>query len=205
MEQRLKQRLVGATVLVGLVVIVVPELFDDQEPAQPAISQMEHGADEASHAHGVPADEAVANVIRTESAPTLDEPELLLPTTSVPDTSSGAEHVEFDRTGSVSPDATYSIPMPRQKPVKRDTPVNAGLTTWVVQLASFSDSARASSLRDELVGQGYAAFVQTVANDSGTFSRVFVGPELGEEQAERLRERLLDQTKLRGQVVRYPG
>lgn len=213
MEQRLKQRLVGATVLVGLIVIVVPELFDDQSSTDSAVSQTKDAVDEPFISRIVPVDEddvvsvAVVEVqpVEVEVQPVdveVQPAEIVSSSTQSEDVSSTstAQNAETEQ-----PVPATKVPIPRRKPPIRDATLNVGLTTWVVQLASFSDSSRALSLRDELIEQGYAAFIQTAANDTGTFSRVYVGPELEEDNAKRLLDRLVDQTKLKGQVVRYPG
>jgi len=206
MEQRLKQRLVGATVLVGLIVIVVPELFDDQSSTDSAVSQTKDAVDEPFISRIVPVDEDdVVSVAVVEVQPVeveLQPAEIVSSSTQSEDVSSTstAQNVETEQ-----PVPATKVPIPRRKPPIRDATLNVGLTTWVVQLASFSDSSRALSLRDELIEQGYAAFIQTAANDTGTFSRVYVGPELEEDNAKRLLDRLVDQTKLKGHVVRYPG
>jgi DedD protein len=206
MEQRLKQRLVGATVLVGLIVIVVPELFDDQSSTDSAVSQTKDAVDEPFISRIVPLDEDdVVSVAVVEVQPVeveVQPAETVSSSTQSEDVSSTstAQNAETEQ-----PVPATKVPIPRRKPPIRDATLNVGLTTWVVQLASFSDSSRALSLRDELIEQGYAAFIQTAANDTGTFSRVYVGPELEEDNAKRLLDRLVDQTKLKGQVVRYPG
>ena len=206
MEQRLKQRLVGATVLVGLVVIVVPELFDDRSSADSAVSQIKEAVDEPFISRIVPVDEDdVVSVEVVELQPVeveVQPAEIVSSSTQSEDVSSTSIPQNAETEQSVP---ATKVPIPRRKPPIRDATLNVGLTTWVVQLASFSDSSRALSLRDELIEQGYAAFIQTAANDTGTFSRVYVGPELEEDNAKQLRDRLVDQTKLKGQVVRYPG
>ena len=203
MEQRLKQRLVGATVLVIFIVIVVPELFDEDVEFEPPVTADvqtvpgEPGPDFTSRI--VPLDETDAAMPVADEVVTVtladDEPPLVA--TEPLEPAAMAEPV-------IAVQTTPAVPRPKPKPASTPAGPKAGLSSWVVQLASFSDSTRAVTLRDDLVGQGFAAFIQSVANESGTFSRVFVGPELDKDRADQLREQLLTETRLSGQVVRFP-
>ncbi|MFK4751940.1 MULTISPECIES: SPOR domain-containing protein [Oceanospirillaceae] len=58
---------------------------------------------------------------------------------------------------------------------------------WVVQLGAFSSNENATSFRDNIRGQGFKAFSRT---DDDGLTRVFVGPELQQQQAEVLRTQL---------------
>ena len=207
MEQRLKQRLVGASVLVVLVVIVVPELFDNDVQPELAPDAPVVASEPGFSSSIVPMDDE--DVV----AELGEEPEMMAIAQAHDDdaTESDDDLLETSQSGATIEDESAvtttasEAPVPRSKPAQVGTVLKAGLTAWVVQLASFSESSRAASLRDELVEQGYAAFIQTAANDTGTFSRVLIGPELQRDEADRLRDRLLEKTKLKGQVVRFPG
>ena len=75
----------------------------------------------------------------------------------------------------------------------------------MVQLGSFSNERNAQALRDRLGARGYDAFVQSTSSGGGRVTRVFVGPQPSREAAERMVARLLEQTRLKGIVVRNPS
>ena len=53
--------------------------------------------------------------------------------------------------------------------------------SWLIQVGSFSSSERALEIRDELISQGFKAYVRMLndANSGGELHRVLVGPYLG--------------------------
>lgn len=63
---------------------------------------------------------------------------------------------------------------------------------FTVQVASFSDAANAEALVKRLRDGGYNAYHRTVRQDSNTWERVFVGPEIRRADADALRQRLAD-------------
>ncbi|NER66306.1 SPOR domain-containing protein, partial [Pseudomonas sp. MAFF212427] len=71
--------------------------------------------------------------------------------------------------------------------------------SWSVQLASLSNRANAENLQKTLRSQGYNAYIRAA---DGT-NRVFVGPLIERAEAERLRDVINRQQKLKGFVVRF--
>ena len=189
MDERLKQRLVGAAVLVSLAVIFVPMALDrarepqsrfvvDDIPETPEeddvspILSLEADASGGSAATGA------------EGGPPAAAPDRAASTTSAgneQDGSSGEPERESASTGA-------------------DT-VNA----WVVQLGSFARSQNAVALRDQLRAKGYTAFLESAESDQGRVTRVYVGPELQRAQAEQALKELQGEGDLQGIIVRYPG
>ena len=73
---------------------------------------------------------------------------------------------------------------------------------WAIQLASAASEDSATAMRDELISQGYDAYVR--GSQSGY--RVFVGPLASRQEANRVRDQLSQQQRLDGFVVLYqPG
>jgi len=210
MEQRMKQRLVGAIVLVVVVVGVVPELLDS-EPAFEVVD-----VDEVVDPGATLSDEFTSRIVAIDEDASAQQPEDSSASPhDTPSSEEQAEVVTVDLTiqdgmvsaqGShnVSPAVSAAIPVPRVKPTVNSKGAQVGVSSWVVQLASFSESTRAVALRDKLAGQGYVVFIQSAGGDEGTFSRVLVGPELDKARATALQQALLEHTGLKGRVVRYP-
>ena len=225
MDQRLKQRLVGAGVLVLGAVWVVPELFEGEGTDEPEVEVIEEVSDEFS-SRIVPLDEPEpeleeeTEVVEVDADDTpVSEPEI--PQTEIESSTDSALVVEEEVIDTsvvvaavvdvpVEPEQGDKewIPIPLPKPRGDETRSNGerlGLTVWAIQLGSFGQSENALGLRDRLREKGYTAFVQTAYNDEGAVTRVFVGPELYREEAQSVRDRLHTETTLDGLVVRYPG
>ena len=80
----------------------------------------------------------------------------------------------------------------------------AGKGAWVVQLGSFSSARNAQALRARLKSKGYKAFVRSSVQGAEAVTRVYVGPDASRDGAQKLVARLLEETRLKGIVVRYP-
>jgi len=186
LDKGLKQRMVGALVLVALAVIFLPMLFsrpDEQRqivvdaPAMPAMPAMpEHPV--------VPAE-----VPEPEPIP---EPPQLPQTQTEP---AVAESAPAPAPAAVVPPPAFSEPA---KPASH-LDANSLPVSWSVQLASLSSRERAVELQQRLRSQGYNAYVRSVDG----MNRVFVGPVIERAEANRLRDQLNRQQKLNGFIVRF--
>lgn len=182
MDSRLKQRLVGAAVLVAAAVVFVPMIFgpgEDEPPVEGAASIPAYGSREGS---------------RVIAAP-LPLPE--------PAPSPVAEPFA----GNVAPAEVATAEPARPgttTPGRGDTPVAGHAGTYAVQLASFSDARNATALERRLADKGYAAFSWKGEGGSQAVTRVYVGPLSNPAEAKDMIERLRRETKLEGLVVRYP-
>ncbi len=190
MEERLKQRLVGAAVLVSCGVMLAPMVLDRPDEPERVIR--------ASNIPPKP-----EKVFRTRIAP-VSEAEILGPKPEA-DVSAGgtgkglgeeeeaaaAESVARTSAAGDVADATEAVARP-------------GLSAWAVQLGSFVDAANALALRDRLRTQGYPAFVESVRVGDRKIMRVYVGPQLLRAKAAESQKRLEKEVDLRGLIVRYP-
>jgi DedD protein len=175
MDERMKQRLVGAAVLVLAAVIFVPMLLDqdDGDPKLPArIIQRSPPELEPPR---LPED-ASARSVPLDSKPTTAAPAVPAPEKPEP-----------------------KLPA---KTVNKATAAAGGTKTgFAVQVGSFSKSSNARGLRDKLVARGYTVFVKS----SGSVTRVYVGPQSSRGEAEKVLKRLLAELRLKGIVVQPPG
>lgn len=186
MDEGLKRRLVGATVLVSLIVIFVPMLLD-QEPAEdPGVERV-----------GIPPRPAKLPPPRLLPE---DDEMIALPPAVVPEPLPPA--AVADRTESVSPAAR---PAAADRPVPENRPA---LSSWVIQAGSFSNRNNAENLVRQLRGKGFSAFVQSARVQGRNLSRVLVGPEVDRRLAEQLLVRLNRELKshnLTGKLRIYSG
>ena len=235
MEERLKQRLVGAVVLVSLAVVFVPILFD--MPGEP------NGETSADLISGVPERPQVE--FGSSASGTLDAPQtprldteleressrdasravagerIVSSEVPVAGTTSGAPGAPApartaDASGQPASDARSETSVARADPAPAENqeiqgssskPVAAVSATgsWTVQLGSFLKSENAAALRKRLQASGYTAFVESGTSARGDVSRVFVGPMPDREQAKASAARLQREMALEGIVVPYRG
>ena len=205
MERALKERIIGAVVLVVFVVLVVPIFLDgppaDQEvvtervllPGQDATRTQTVVLDR-DRTEPVPA--GTSNETQAESVqePAPEEAPAAAPEASKPEASEPvAERQEPPR------DPAPSQPKPTQQP----TPASSPTGMWAVQLGSFSNKDNAEKLAADLRKQGYAAFLSQLVTEKGTLHRVRIGPQKDREAAEATAARLL-KVDIKGQVVPHP-
>lgn len=210
MEEGLKQRLVGAVVLVLLAVVFVPMLLDFPREAEVAeadlpaspeddsgfssrVVPLEEGEDVPEPAlpegGGEPVPEPVAD--DTVEAPSVDAPaDASLAAESVPDLPEGGD-------GAPPPGAEAPVAAPEEE--ERSAPAG-----WAAQLGSFADRRNAVVLRNRLRAKGYAAFTESATSDQGEVTRVLVGPESTRDGTVSTIESLRRDTGLDAFVVRYP-
>ncbi len=218
MNIQLKQRLVGAVVLVALAVIFIPMLL----PGKGDLS----GSIKGSNIPPAP-DYRFPPVKSAPPAPAMTEPPVIplgeRPKSEVAvgeSKTSDAEKPAKEESPNIADTATLSSP--KKKPVVdiaetvkiADKPSSLKKATvktkpdqvsgWIVQVGSFSDSKNAKGLRDKLRKLGHVSFVEAVKAKSGTVYRVRVGPELTRKSAEKLSERLAKEAQLTGLVQVYP-
>ena len=95
--------------------------------------------------------------------------------------------------------AAADIRIPDTVQVREDTPAPVDQTTqlddaglpyaWTLQLGAFDERGNAHRLRDDLRAKGYKAYVL----EGEKVTRVYVGPELNREAAEKLKQTLMSQ------------
>lgn len=191
MESGLKQRIIGAVVLVIAAVIFLPMLLSGQDetervevevPDQPVMDSSEI---------------AVAPLPQlSEPAPVPQIPQPAPPEVVVPEPVAELPLVEAPS----QPEPPEAVPeQPLAVPA---TPAAAG-GGWVVQQASFSSQSNADSFRQTLAGQGYNAYVRVAQVDGKSIVRVYVGPLASREAAVRVRDELERRHRSKGMVVAY--
>ena len=194
LDSGLKQRIVGALVLVALAVIFLPMLLSRPDelrhvvvdapsmPSQPQVPEVQ-----------------MQPVIVPEPQELPQEP---VPVAGAPE----AAEPRVEQTPAVvapqpvTPSAVPSTPAVTAKPqVNAHLDANSLPISWSVQLASLSSRPGAETLQKSLREQGYNAYIRSVDG----MNRVFVGPLIERVEADRLRDQLNRQHKLNGFVVRF--
>jgi len=206
LDKVVKQRMVGALVLVALAVIFLPMLFTREDelrqvhveapaaPAVPALPQVQVEPVEVPEPQ-VTQDEALtAQEPSAPSTPIAPAPVVTAPT---PAPAAPVAEAKPATPAPVSKPAAAPAKPVASAPAKVDG--NGLPVSWSVQLASLSNRANAENLQKTLRSQGYNAYIRSA---EGT-NRVFVGPLIERAEAERLRDVINRQQNLKGFVVRF--
>ena len=202
MEQTLKQRLIGAVVLVSLAVIFIPIILEGPDDEW------------TPRSHSLP------------DKPQLDyraDMELVLPppvqvdeqpdTTEVEETSlTGEQPVTKTIKPVAAPPASATKPVksetttrPPAKPAPSAAALSKSLKGWFVQVGSFGQEMNAKGLQDRLVASGFKAKLQEIEIGNKRAYRVLVGPSATRADAEKQAASLKSGQQLKGMVVEYPG
>jgi DedD protein len=147
-SESLKQRIVGAFVLVALAIIIIPLVFDFS------------GARTVDTHSQIPVMPEIQPAV--VSQPT--RPENITP--AEPDDQMFQFGVEGTQQGEDLKDEAPSLS-------SEGLPVS-----WVLQVGSFRDKTTATELVNNLLKDDYRAFVREKKDSKGTLSRVFVGPKV---------------------------
>lgn len=190
MDDKLKQRLIGALVLIIAAVVFLPMLLSGQDetvsveveaPEQPVMSSEPI---QSAAPIELPAPEPVNDIPEAEGIPLPVEEEVAEPAIS---------------------EAPVAEPVPAPEPEAAPAPVAPTATQgdWVIQLGSFSAVANAEGFKQKLVEQGYNAYTVTAKADGKEITRVYVGPLLDRESANRVRDELSRRHETKGFVTAF--
>ena len=196
MERALKERIIGAVVLVLVVVLVVPIFLDGPPDDTEIVSErvLLPGQDEQK------TQTVVLERDREDPVPVASSP---TPARQEPAREEPKPVVVEQK----QPEAEATPPKPTPEPVNEPVIEQAAASTtgmWAVQLGSFSNKDNAEKLAADLRKQGYAAFLSQLTTNSGELRhRVRIGPQKDREGAEEMARRL-SRAGYEGQVVPHP-
>jgi DedD protein len=201
MEQKLKERLVGAAVLVAVAVIFIPIIFTDSPETEVILGSNIPEKPETNF------NSRIIPVIENDDKSSL--------------TPSDPENIESENIGSEKSQQN-DAPIIEQKVVAEkvistkennaekilttevEGNTTVGLSAWIVQLGSFTEEDNAQSLNEKLRTAGYPSFVEPLKRDGKISYRVRVGPEIKRSEADMLLKKLKEKMQLDGIVVSYP-
>jgi DedD protein len=201
MNPSLKQRLVGAMVLVALAVIFLPMLLPGNDGSTMPLfgSNVPPAPNTKFEPIEIPLQlppPAPANEVSV-----VDQPQ-------AGDVASKEKPKQpAEPTPAAAAPATPTTPTPPPATAKPATTAptqplaHAPVEEWAVQLGSFSSSVNALALQDKARKAGFRAYVEKVKSGSATSYRVRIGPESSRERADALQERVQSKLKMKGIVV----
>ena len=190
MEKALKERIVGAIVLVAVVILVVP-VFLDGPPAEGEI---------ISERVPLPgqSEQKIQTIVLDRDR---DQP---VPARELNAARQSAEQAQVTEPTPVQPppqDTNVTAPEPENKVVVQAAGSTTGM--WAVQLGSFANKQNAEILAADLRKQGFAAFLSQLTTSSGQLHRVRIGPQKDREAADAMAARLLKAGHT-GKVLPHP-
>ena len=180
MTDVLKQRLVGAIIVILAAVVLLPVLFDGA------------GYKERHLESRIPAEPVLAEVVINEPVnqrlPDTDAPAEPQPAVTI----KAKPAVLAKAVEKIAPEIDLSADTPRLDA--------EGVTVaWTLQLASFKDEDNAKALRRQLIKAGYKVYTRK----NGTLIKVFVGPDVQKTKLESLQGGIKKQFGLDGIIVRF--
>ena len=195
MDDGLKQRLVGAVVLAAIAVIFLPSLFDqdnrrrvDTSSKIPPMNKVAPASFKAPiRAEGIP--QAIA---ADEMYQLVGEPEEVKPKPA------SSVKAGLNSESKSKPESKLSKPVSKPSLNQQGVP-----KAWVVQVASFKTEARAKTLRDQLIADGYKAYTRTLQTSKGPASRVLVGPKIDQREAQKVKVQLDRSLKVDTLIKRF--
>jgi DedD protein len=190
LDKGLKQRIVGALVLVALAVIFLPMLFSREDELRQVHVDAPAMPDKPSMPEVALDPVTVPEPVAEEAVPPVEP---VPPSATEPVSAASQPPVEAPR--QAQPPAVAPV---AQKPAS-GLDANNLPVSWSVQLASLSSRAGAEKLQQTLRSKGYNAYIRSFDG----MNRVFVGPVIERAEADRLRDQINRQQKLNGFVVRF--
>lgn len=193
MNDILKQRLVGALILVALGVVFWPIIF--VQPAdKPATAQQPIPPRPDVDATPLPAPDPAG----LRSSPKLNGDTALAKTESNQEAIAAASQPEGNKTVS-KPAMTVRSKAP--EPLKMDE--DGVPLAYILQVASVSSQQKADDIRKRLLEMQHKAYVKKVARNGDTLYRVYIGPKFERAKLESLRSSINKEFGVSSIVVRY--
>lgn len=216
MEQKAKQRLIGAVVLVALAVIFIPMMLNGPvdrgtvnvpieippRPNMPVSGQSAAEGDQMAQQAPTPVygQDAEAGAPADTTPPAAPTPAPKADESNAPK----QDDQKPSEAGTPSKPSAEAPPVAdSSEPIATKTPPE--LAEWAVQVGSFRDKSNAIGLRDKLRKKGYDAYVDEVKLDGKPLYRLRVGPVAKRPKAEDIAHKLKAEEKMNALVVSHSG
>ena len=174
-----KQRIVGTIVLMALVGVLFPVIFDGGDTFQAELESR------------IPPEPQFS--LLPEPNPT--RPVIIADADA--DTDAGAEEGQSE----ISENDSQIISQSEEDGADLD--LGPMLSGWSIRLGSFAEKQNAINLVERLHESEYKAYTREFNNSAGELVSVFVGPWIDKSIAEDYLSELEDQFRLAGDIVRY--
>jgi DedD protein len=220
MRRRARHRLIGASVLVVLVVVGFPVLFDtqprpvsvdiavdipDRATAKPLVDTSTPKPLSASA--GLDAKEEVVPDAKAEAKPDV-KPETAMAAAAgaaavaavVPKAETKSELAKADNKPAVKPEVKAAEVKADAKPATKPSDSKDTGARFVVQAGTFSDDGKLRETRNKLEKAGITTYTQVIESKEGRRVRVRVGPFTKRDDADKMANKI-KQLQLQPQVL----
>ena len=213
MDNILKQRLIGALILVALGVVFWPIIFVEPEgpgglpgsrmPPPPAVDTTPIEPPDTAGLRQAPPVAAQSDARAEEAAAVAAAEDIAEPEAESESVSSVTEAtpVEAEPEPAASPE-----PESRTRTAAPESPTldaQGVPVAWILQVVSLSNKSRAENIRDDLIGDGHKAYVKPITSGDRTLYRVYIGPKFERAQLDRLKADIDRQLGVSSLVARY--
>lgn len=192
MEKKIKHRILGLLVIIGLIILLLPFFFTSSDlPSETVAVKAPPFPDQS-----VQVTPLAENTISNQPDDTIQPPPAPIeaPLPPVMPSPATTENTEEAPPKPAPAQPTLRSPI---KP-KKQLSMTSG---WVIQVGSFKNKTNALRLVNRLRQKGYRAFVQTEPTSEKT--KVFVGPQSKRALAHELANRIETDLHIRGFVMNY--
>lgn len=190
-EGRLKQRLLGAVVLVALAVIFIPMLLSGGRDMEMPVfgSNVPERPEEITNIKHIDIEEMKKSDLK------ITNPKSIPIAHGMPEPKVIKEKVESKSI--VETIKEVALAKEEKKPLIKEN-------VWAVQVGSFNKRANALGLKDKIRKNDFHAFVERIMKNNKAVYRVRVGPAITRKRAEALKLKLKKELKLSGLIVKHP-
>ena len=206
MNDILKQRLVGALILVALGVVFWPIIF--VEPGDQAVAQRAR----------IPArpDVTTTPIEAPDLAGIRTSPQLTVPEEPAPVETAAVEPAAA--VTKAEPGSQTSIDKPKPVPIvskgalertRTEPPAKMAIdadgvpVAWILQVASVSSAEKADQLRDRLLQVDKKAYVKKIKSGGKVFYRVYIGPKFERAALETMQPNIDAEFGVTSMIARY--
>jgi DedD protein len=208
MDQQLKERLIGAIVLVSFAVIFIPMFFTGttdsvlKNKENVSIPKELEFVSKLKPMTGTATDSNIKNI---EFAPVVEE-------SLAPVVEESLAPVVEESLAPVVEESLAPVVEESLAPVVEEIPFNqemlknnaVGQMNWVVQVGSFSSKDNAEKLNQKVKKAGFRSFVNPITQNNKIMYQVCSGPEYNETDAMNLLKGIKNKMKLNGIIKKYP-
>lgn len=186
LNQSLKQRLIGAAVLIGAGVLIIPFLLKGPPEVVPGSAARSGNGEYVGTSKDLPAEGG-------DSLRQYEETGFI--SAAAPEQSSQS---------SIPPDesdSSHDLSPPAPAPASLNGTANSRASGWRVQIGSFAHQKNALRMRDKALASGYKAFIKPLKKGEQIIYKVRIGPARDLDHAEELKQALEHQWRIRAFLI----
>lgn len=184
-----KKRLVGAAILIGVAVIVLPVILDSDDTIDSAGTSTEEQVFQGLSNEYVSSDEEVT-VFVSKITPIVEN--------------SGSINKDADTQSTAAPSTPKPSTHAKPAVVQANSSPSSVKRGWVVRIGTFANAGNVEKVLVDLKSKGFEPNSESIETSKGMATRIWIGPYLQRVEAARARTRLEQQTGEPGLITAFP-